>query len=326
MPRLASREFPLPKGWPVYVKTALLDAVAFGRLAMLNAASGFENSPLPKAQYAAETCRLPQLLALRDEECRILRARMACVPAAKRPQYPPAERLAILTARASGGWNAAETARRFLLTPKTISDWMRRLNEQGPDALVQLREPVNKFPDFVTFVVQQLHATVPIMGKLRIAETLARAGLKLSKTTIGRMMKRPLSPEKQTPETPKPNKGIAPANPVTGAETEAVQPEIVKKPKAPRTVTARYVHHVWHLDLSLLPTAMGFWVPWLPFTLPQCWPFCFWIAVVLDHYSRSVVAWRLFFRQPSATSVCRLLDDARDAAGRAPKYTVRTFG
>lgn len=120
MPRLAPLTFPLPKAWPACVKTALLDAIALGRLALLDVAAGFENSPLPRAQYAADTSRLQQLLALRDEECRILRARFACIPAANRPQYPPPERLAILTARAAGGWNAAETARRFLVTAKTI--------------------------------------------------------------------------------------------------------------------------------------------------------------------------------------------------------------
>jgi len=315
MRRLASPKFPLPKGWSACIKAALLDAIALGRMALLDVAADFENSPLPRARYSAEVSRLQQLLALRDEECRILRARMACIPVARRPQYPPAERLAILTARAAAGWNLAETGRRFLLTSKTISDWMHRLDEQEPAALVQLREPVNKFPDFVTVVVQQLHATVPAMGKVRIAQTLARAGLKLSKTTVGRMLKRPL-PNAPAPETPKP----VITGPAKSAEiASSSKPEMGTKPQAARTVTARYPHHVWHIDLSLLPIVTGFWTPWLPFTLPQCWPFCFWICVILDHHSRSVVAWRLFLKQPTAQAVCQLLGNARNAAGRAPK-------
>ena len=188
---------------------------------------------------------------------------------------------------------------------------------------MQLREPVNKFPDFVTVVVQQLHATVPAMGKVRIAQTLARAGLRLSKTTVGRMLKRAL-PKAQPPETPKPIKATEASG--SAKATALSKPEVEAKPKAARTVTARYPHHVWHIDLSLLPIVTGFWTPWLPFTLPQCWPFCFWICVVLDHYSRSVVAWRLFLKQPTAQAVCQLLDDARNAAGRAPKYTVSDQG
>jgi len=86
MRQLASLKLPLPKGWPACIKTALLDAIALGRMALLDVAADFENSPLPRAQYAADLSRMQRLLALRDEECRILRARMACIPAARRPQ------------------------------------------------------------------------------------------------------------------------------------------------------------------------------------------------------------------------------------------------
>ena len=35
---------------------------------------------------------------------------------------------------------------------------------EGPDALAQLREPVNKFPDFVRYVVQRLRILVAVHG------------------------------------------------------------------------------------------------------------------------------------------------------------------
>jgi hypothetical protein len=35
----------------------------------------------------------------------------------------------------------------------------------------------------------------------------------------------------------------------------------------------RYPHHVWNVDLTVMPIASGFWVPWLPFCLAQRWPF-----------------------------------------------------
>jgi putative transposase len=71
---------------------------------------------------------------------------------------------------------------------------------------------------------------------------------------------------------------------------------------------------------------LSLWLPCWPFCLPQWWPFCFWIAVIEDHFSRSVVGWRLFGKEPTAREVCRLLDDARRAVGRAPKYTVTDQG
>lgn len=42
-------------------------------------------------------------------------------------------------------------------------------------ALIQLTEPVNRFPDYVRYLVRQLKALCPTMGKVRIAQTLARA-------------------------------------------------------------------------------------------------------------------------------------------------------
>ncbi len=135
-------------------------------------------------------------------------------------------------------------AETFFLTSATIALWVKRIDERGTDALLQLREPVNKFPDFVRYIVQRLKTLRPSMGKVKIAETLCRAGLHLGTTTVGRILK----------EDPQP--GLGDAAPST------------------RVVTAKRPNHVWHVDLTAVPTSVGFWAPWLPFALPQCWPFC----------------------------------------------------
>ena len=64
---------------------------------------------------------------------------------------------------------------------------MKRLDERGPDALVQLREPVNKFPEFVRYAVQCLKILCPSMGKVKLAQGLSLAGLHLGVATVGRM-------------------------------------------------------------------------------------------------------------------------------------------
>lgn len=74
---------------------------------------------------------------------------MARIPSPQRPHYPPTERLAILELKAARGWSLEQTAKAFLVTAATIAAWMNRLDEDGPDALVQVRTPVNKFPQFV---------------------------------------------------------------------------------------------------------------------------------------------------------------------------------
>ncbi len=84
-----------------------------------------------------------------------------------------------------------------MVTAETIASWLKSVDEQGPDALVQLPEPVNKYPDCVRHVVQRLKSLCPMLGKMKIAQILARAGIHLGVTTVGRMRK-----EKPQPAPP----------------------------------------------------------------------------------------------------------------------------
>jgi transposase InsO family protein len=294
--------------WSRRAKSALLRAVALARTALIEARGQLAASPLTERRRAANHDRLLVENALLREELRIKDARLARIPAHRRPHHEPVERLAILALRAAAGWSAAETARRFRLAPATIAAWTRRLDEAGPDALVRTREPVNRFPELVAEIVLRLRATIPAMGKVRIAQVLARAGLEIAPTTVGRFLTRP-------PRRPQP------ARPVAGS----TRPPAAGEPSG-RVVTARYAHHLWHVDLTVVPTAGGFWVPWLPLSLPVVWPFAWTIAVVLDHHSRAVVACAVFRKQPSAAAICALLDRAILDAGRAPRHLVTDRG
>ena len=109
---------------------------------------------------------------------------MARIPARHRPHYAPVDRLAILQLKASRAWNERQTARAFLISPATVTGWLKRVDEQGTDSLVQVARPVNRFPDFVDHLVQKLKLSFPAMGKVRIAQLLARAGLHLAVTTV----------------------------------------------------------------------------------------------------------------------------------------------
>lgn len=48
----------------------------------------------------------------------------------------------------------------------------------------------------------------------------------------------------------------------------------------PRRVRSAVVHAISLAHASLTgPTALGFWASWVPFALPQVWPFCWWVGV-----------------------------------------------
>ncbi len=127
-----------------------------------------------------ESPRLRQGIQILREEIRIK------LEPQKRPHHPPTARLAILELRAARHWSLAQTARTFLVTPLTIASWTARLDEEGPEVVVRLPEPVNRGPDFVAYLVNRLRGLCPGIGKVKLAQVLARAGLHLAPTTVRR--------------------------------------------------------------------------------------------------------------------------------------------
>jgi putative transposase len=172
---------------------------------------------------------------------------------------------------------------------------------------------VNKFPDFVRHIVCRLKVLHPTFGKKRIAQLLARAGLHIGVTTVRRMLK-------QGP-APAPKGRDDQVAPVTGEQALA---EAVKRPNKP--VKSKYPDHVWQVDLTLVATTEGFWVPWLPFTLPQQWPFCWWVACVVDHFSRRVVGFAVFAKQPRSVDVRCFMGRVIATWGQPPKYIISDLG
>ena len=202
------------------------------------------------------------------------------------------------------GWSGAETARRFQVTEETIAQWLRRVDDEGEEALVAPRTPVNKYPELVTAIVKKLHASAPRLGKRATADMLARASLKISASTVLRKLK----------ETTK-----ASPPPTTTQKKEG------NDSASKTTVTAKRPHHLWHIDITVLGI-VGLWLPWLPFALPLVWPFCWRIVVVVDHFSRSFLAFGVFKKEPTSDEVARVLERAKARAGRAPKHIVSDRG
>ena len=178
-----AESIPLPRGWPKRIRSSVIHAISLAHFSVTFARSVAANSINARIRLKAEINRLRQEIAILIEEARIKDSRMDRIPAQRRPHYPSIERMAILELRAARGWSLSQTARRFLVTPATIASWMQRLDDEGPDALVQVREPVNRFPDFVRYIVCRLKVLCPTMGKVKIAQILCRVGLHLSSTT-----------------------------------------------------------------------------------------------------------------------------------------------
>jgi len=80
------------------------------------------------------------------------------------------------------------------------------------------------------------------------------------------------------------------------------------------------------VDLTTVPVGAGLWTAWLPFSLPMCWPFCWWVAVVMDHYSRRIMGIAVFSRQPTSEAVRACLGRAIHRARATPRHLISDKG
>ena len=295
-----SRDIPLPEAWPDMVRRAVLHAASLARWTMIYIHARDYDSDLEHVRSASAIQQRVDDIALLKEQLRIILIRMAKTPPKNRPHYPPQERMAILAHKAARGWNSRQTAKAFGVTEETISNWMRELEQQGEKALVQIPTPLNKYPDFLTFVTQQLKTSFPGLGDKKIAEFFARAGLHCSATTVGRRRKKPSSNRPSDPLDTQPSPST-------------------------NVVTAKHPNHVWHLDLTTVPISGGFFTTWTPWSLPQRWPFCWWLFLILDHFSRKCIGFAVFAKSPSADDVLKVLDTAV-RQNKKPKYVVQDKG
>jgi transcriptional regulator with XRE-family HTH domain len=186
-------ELALPKSWTKSVKSAVLQVISLVQFTITaSEAEAIENKNANPFEVELE--RLEHEIACLREEMRIKDQRMGRVSAHRRPQYKAIERLEILELRTMRGWSLRQTADAFLLAPATVASWMKRADEDGPHALLELREPVNKFPEFVQYAMKRFKTLCPTLGKKKIAGILCRAGLHLAVSTVGRMLNEKSNP------------------------------------------------------------------------------------------------------------------------------------
>jgi len=110
------------------------------------------------------------------------------------------------------------------------------------------------------------------------------------------------------------------------------QPALPPTPAQPskktkeRVVPSKYPDHVWLTDLTAVPIHSGMWTSWLPFSLPQHWPFCWWLGVVMDHFSRKIHGVALFKEPPNSEQMRAFLGRTIHQAKAKPKHLITDKG
>jgi putative transposase len=300
---MQANEIPIPENWPVIVRRAMIHAVSLAHYAIIYTRSMAANSQIERVRLKGKLDRAENEIALLKEQLGLLRDRFKKIPAKHRPHYSPYERMAILEHRATRDWNLIRTANEFLLDEQTLSGWMKRIDEDGENALVRIPVPMNKYPEFLKHLTQRLKLLSPTLGRKKIVEYFLRSGFNLSASSVRRYL--------QNPFAGKPGR--------TGKKMSAEN-------DSGKRIISRHPNHTWHLDLTAVPTASGFWSSWIPNALPQRWPFCWWVAVIIDHFSRKAVGFAVFRKNPTSREITGVLNSAIRRTGKTPKYIITDKG
>ena len=241
--------------------------------------------PLADLQARLDVAELRARLAF--EMIEILVARFARIEERHRPYCTPAQRFRILETKNLLGWSARETARVALVCVNTILNWERAADpaSQTVGVKVQTTPPIVRYDDCVAATAQAL-ARLGAGGQDMIARVLARAGWKISSRSVGRFLRRKKRPT--PPPTTTPDSG----------------------PKTTHPVIARFVHHTWMMDVTLVKQLLGQDL---------------YVAAVFDAFSRVPLVLSASQRKPGAADMARLL---RRAAGALlhPKYVITDLG
>ncbi len=222
------------------------------------------------ARLLAESRRLRIENAELRSESHILRSRLEKLPPRERPHYSPEARFQILAHIRAYLLPLDQAARRFLVTPQTLHNWLSELRHH-PDArtigsLVRPQPPLRRYADVVRRLVRRMKEA-GFGSNRQIAMTLARLGWTASRRSVGRFCR-----ETEAPPTP---------------------PEPTKRQT---TVYGRYPNHLWLADITRVETV---------FRIVHLH-----LAVVLDAFSRMPLQAAVFWSEPSAADVLALVQCA----------------
>jgi hypothetical protein len=175
--------------------------------------------------------RIQSLRASDDPLLKAAGERWGKVPAKRRLHFTPGQRFRILRIKRLLALSPEDAAHLFRVAPGTISAWLTELSGHPERTdigkTVRPTPPLQKYTDVVQHTVQAI-AVMGFSGYETIAQTLARVGWRLSRSTVARHLKKP----KPTTETHDPR-------------------------PAERRVQAKYVNHIWMMDFTVVMGLFG---------------------------------------------------------------------
>lgn len=269
----------------------IVDAVAivFSRAYMLARARA-ASCPSPVLRLMARRDHTHWEARMLERELAVFRAQRTHLESQRRPLYTPEQRAEILQIMRLRGWSAKLAADRFVIHPNTIRSWIKALKNKHRGNRLLGQPPWNKYHEGVRWLVHELRHLCPEreFGARTIATHILRAGIKISRSTVRRILTEP-PPTK--PKQKKPHFD----------EFIAMRATHLMDPKQP--------NRDWHLDL----TSVRFL--WLHLR----------IAAIVDGFSRRLIALKVYRTAPTTDQMIRLLSCAIKREGK-PRFLITDHG
>ena len=169
MPKFA---LPISRQWTKHIKSAFIHAISLASATFTSTCALASKRKATVTRLKVELAQAYQEIALLRKEMQIKDERFRRVSPYRRPYHTPIQRMQILKVKAARRWSIHQTAKAFHLSELTIFSWMKRIDEEGEKALIKMKEPVSRFPDFVRAIVRQLKALFPGLGQVQNALAL----------------------------------------------------------------------------------------------------------------------------------------------------------
>lgn len=264
------------------IAAAFMRAAVLARTRMLNHAS-------PIVRMMGQRDAAGHDAALLERELEVFRSERRRKPSHQRPHYSPSERAQILEVIRLRGWTAKEAAGRFVVHANTIRNWQKTVKDRLRAEQMLGRPPWNRIHDSVRRLVREIRVAFPEpeFGTRTIARHIVRAGIKISRTSVRRVL------QEEPPRSP----GNA-----NGHSRITTAPRHVQHPTQP--------NQVWHLDMTDLR------VLWKRLE----------VAAIVDGFSRRIIALHVFDHRPTTRNLADLVEQAAEKSQIAARFLVTDHG
>jgi transposase len=277
--------------WPASIRRAV-DSIAVMLMQVYMIARGrAASSASPVVRTLAGRDEEAWKLAIREREVGVFRRRIEAMPPHSRPHFLDEDRFEVLQLMRLRGLSMKQAAERYVLHSNTIRGWIRQFRTGHDVGAFFGRAPFNKISDAGRWLVHEIRRLCPEreFGTRSIAMAIVRAGIQLSRSSVQRILR-----EKKCVAP-------APSKPASIKDPAKVEPHHILRPEKP--------NRTWHIDLM---TIDFFWVR-------------FYVAVVLDGFSRKLLGLCVFRDAPASMDVWRLMKTCMAEFG-VPRFLVTDHG